>query len=137
MPEFRIKWAAAGAIYAGMLYGIIQLVVGAGKLDLPGLMIGAFMGGAIALPLAACHVVAAFAVLLLARRQSFATQFALFTSMSFGAWLLTVHAIDQAFRQAGWSNQSNAGLGWLAFFVAGTGACLICMIAAARTARQS
>ena len=60
MIEFRIKWAAAGAVYAGMLFGIIQFVVHAGKVGLPELMMGAFMGGAMALPLTACHVAAAF-----------------------------------------------------------------------------
>jgi len=136
MPEFRIKWAAAGAIYAGMLFGIVQFVTHSGKVGLPDLMLGAFMGGAMALPLAACHVAAAFAVLAFARRQSFAIQFALFTSLSFGAWLMLVEAIDRAFRSAGWASPDGTSLAWIAFFAAGTGACLICMIAAARAARR-
>jgi hypothetical protein len=134
MTEFRIKWAAAGAVYAGMFFGIIQLVVHAGKLGLPELMMGAFMGGAIALPLTACHVAAALVVLLVARRQPFATQFALFTALSFGAWLIVIEAIDEAFRSAGWSSQNGLSLAALGFFAAGTAACLICMIAAARRA---
>jgi len=137
MIEFRIKWAAAGAVYAGMLFGILQFVVHAGKVGLPELMMGAFMGGAMALPLTACHVAAAFAVLLFARRQSFGVQFALFASLSFGAWLIVVDAIGQAFRSAGWTSPDGTSLAWLAFFVGGTGACLICMIAAARTARRT
>lgn len=137
MPEFRIKWAAAGAVYAGMLFGIIQFVTHSGKVGLPELMMGAFMGGAMALPLTACHVAAAFAVLLFAPRQSFAVQFALFASLSFGAWLIVVDAIDQAFRSAGWASHDGISLAWLAFFAAGTGACLICMIAAARAARRT
>jgi hypothetical protein len=137
MTEFRIKWAAAGAVYAGMLFGIIQLVVHAGKLDLPGLMLGAFMGGAVALPLTACHVAAAMAVLLFARRQRFAVQFALFTSLSFGGWLIVITVINEAFRQAGWSQKDGMSLAALGFFAAGTGACLICMIAAARSARPA
>lgn len=136
MIEFRIKWAAAGAVYAGMLFGIIQLVRSSGKLGLPELMMGAFMGGAIGLPLAACHVAAAIAVLLFAHRQAFAMQFALFTAMSFGAWLIATTTINEAFRSAGWSSQEGIGLAALGFFIAGTGACLICMIAAARTAGQ-
>jgi hypothetical protein len=132
MIEFRIKWAAAGAVYAGMFFGIIEFVVHAGKLGLPDVMLGAFMGGAIALPLTACHVAAAMIVLLIARRRPFATQFALFTALSFGAWLIVVAMIDAAFRSAGWSSQQGMSLAALAFFAAGTGACLICMVAAAR-----
>ncbi|MES2445310.1 MAG: hypothetical protein V4574_20990 [Pseudomonadota bacterium] len=133
MTEFRIKWAAAGAVYAGMLFGIIQLVVNSGKVGLPELMLGAFMGGAIALPLTACHLAAALAVLLFARRQPFATQFALFTVLALGGWLLVVALIDQAFRSIGGIH--GATLAYLAFFAAGTGACLVCMIAAGRTAQ--
>lgn len=136
MIEFRLKWAAAGAVYAGMLFGIIQFVTHSGKVALPDLMMGAFMGGAMGLPLMACHVAAAMAVLLFARRRAFPIQFALFTSLSFGAWLIVVEAIDQLFRAAGWSQQGMS-LTALGFFVAGTGACLICMIAAARTARTA
>ena len=137
MIEFRIKWAAAGAVYAGMFFGIIQFVVQSGKVGLPELMLGAFMGGAIALPLTACHVAAALAVLLVAPRRPFAMQFALFTALSFAGWLLVIAWIDQAFRSAGWIRHERSPLTWLAFFLAGTAACLICMIAAARRARQA
>jgi hypothetical protein len=137
MIEFRIKWAAAGAVYAGMFFGIIQLVVHAGKPDLPGLMAGAFTGGAMALPLTACHVAAALLVLLSARHRPFAAQFALFTALSLGAWLLVIKAIGQALRAIGGAQQDGATLAYLGFFAAGTGACLICMIAAARRTREA
>lgn len=134
MIEFRIKWAAAGAVYAGMLFGIIQLVVHSGKVGLPEVAIGAFMGGAMALPLTACHVAAAMTVLLVARRAAFATQFALFTALSFGGWMLVIAWIDEAFRAIGGIRHAEMPF-YLAFFAAGTGACLICMVAAARRAR--
>lgn len=137
MTEFRIKWAAAGAVYAGMLFGIVQLVVQSGKPGLPELAIGAFMGGAIALPLTACHVAAAIAVLLAAPRRPFAVQFGLFTALSLGAWLVVLDAIDRALRPIGGLRQEGSSLAWFAFFAAGTGACLICMIAAGRRAREA
>lgn len=137
MAEFRIKWAAAGAVYAGMLFGIIQLVVHSGKVGLPELAMGAFMGGAMALPLTACHVAAALAVLLAAPRRPFAVQFALFALLSLGGWLLVIETIDRAFRSIGGIRHDGEMLSWLAFFVAGTGACLVCMVAAARRARQT
>ncbi len=136
MIEFRVRGAAAGAVYAGMFFGIIQLVLHSKQIGLPELAMAMLAGGAMALPLTACHVAAAFAVLLVAPRQPFAAQFALFSSLSFSAWLLTVALIDQAFRAIGEAGHKGS-LAWLAFFVAGTGACLIAMVAASRRTRTA
>ncbi|MBO9712044.1 hypothetical protein [Sphingomonas sp.] len=125
--DFSVKWAGAGAAYAGMIFGVVmglRLMPGPG-----GVMIGLFFGGAMALPLVLTHWIAALTVGAALRGASFGAQFSAFAVAALLLDIGMVQWLNELFRSAGGLFGTPAN--WTApmlFYLASLAVSLACMI---------
>jgi hypothetical protein len=133
--EFSVKWAAASAVYAVMIFGVAMMV---GKPHGPGVAsfpLGLFFGSAMGLPLAATNLIAALATAWLLRDLPFGVQFAGFAIGGLALYWLLLLWLDKATRTMGGIIHGPDGEArYLLFFGASLIVSLICMGLASRTA---
>jgi hypothetical protein len=100
MVRFSIIWALACPAYVGMAAGVFIMLRNVAR-GLPGIAIGLFFGGAMALPLCASNGAAAIATRWLTAGQPFAIQFAAFLLLAAGAYYLMLSGLNRLFRATG------------------------------------